>query len=535
MMGVVRRRHALPAGLPVVCSAGEPLNPEAIRWFRDQYGLTVLDFYGLTESYPLVANYPFMEVREGSMGRPMPGWDVQILDEDEQPVARGERGEICLRARSNPHYPLGYWNRPEDSEETFGGDWFHTKDAAEQDADGYYWYAGRADDVIISAGYRIGPFEVESACIEHPAVREAAAVASPDERRGHVVKAFIDPGRGARALRRAGRRDQAIRARPPLGLRVSAPDRVRRRAAEDADRQDPPDRAARARAAASRLTRFARPAVMGVLNVTPDSFSDGGRVSGPGRRARARRADGGRGRGPRSTSAGSRRGPAPQPVSADEELRRVMPVIEQLGRGGDVPVSIDTSKAAVARAGRRRGRGRSSTTSPRCAGIPGMAAVVARVRGRRVPDAHAGEPRTMQDDPRYDDVVAEVKAFLEERLAFAVRAGHPRGARLARPGIGFGKTLEHNLELLRRLDEIVALGRPVVVGASRKRFIGTLTGRAEAERVAGTVAANVMAFERGAHMFRVHDVAGHPGCPGRGECYRGRAAAARRSDPPRNR
>jgi acetyl-CoA synthetase len=132
-----------------------------------------------------------MEVREGSMGRPMPGWDVQILDEDEQPVAQGERGEICLRARSNPHYPLGYWNRPQDSEETFGGEWFHTKDAAEQDEDGYFWYAGRADDVIISAGYRIGPFEVESACIEHPAVRESAAVASQDERRGNVVKAFI--------------------------------------------------------------------------------------------------------------------------------------------------------------------------------------------------------------------------------------------------------------------------------------------------------------------------------------------------------
>jgi acetyl-CoA synthetase len=180
-----------PQDFRVVCSAGEPLNPEAIRWFRDQYGLTVLDFYGLTESYPLVANYPFMEVREGSMGKAMPGWDVQILDEDEQPVGPGLRGEICLRARSNPHYPLGYWNRPEDSEETFGGDWFHTKDAAEQDEDGYYWYAGRADDVIISAGYRIGPFEVESACIEHPAVREAAAVASPDERRGSVVKAFI--------------------------------------------------------------------------------------------------------------------------------------------------------------------------------------------------------------------------------------------------------------------------------------------------------------------------------------------------------
>jgi len=125
------------------------------------------------------------------MGKPMPGWDVQILDEDENPVREGERGEICLRARSNPHYPLGYWNNPEASEETFGGEWFHTNDAAQQDEDGYYWYAGRADDVIISAGYRIGPFEVESACIEHPAVLEAAAVASPDPARGNVVKAFV--------------------------------------------------------------------------------------------------------------------------------------------------------------------------------------------------------------------------------------------------------------------------------------------------------------------------------------------------------
>ncbi|HEV2874586.1 MAG TPA: benzoate-CoA ligase family protein, partial [Thermoleophilaceae bacterium] len=127
----------------------------------------------------------------GSMGRPMPGWEVAILDEDERPLPAGERGEICLRARSNPHYPIGYWNRPEDTEDVFGGAWFHTKDAAELDEDGYVWYAGRADDVIISAGYRIGPFEVESACVEHPAVKEAAAVASPDERRGSIVKAFI--------------------------------------------------------------------------------------------------------------------------------------------------------------------------------------------------------------------------------------------------------------------------------------------------------------------------------------------------------
>jgi acetyl-CoA synthetase len=188
-LGNVAERY--PQKFRIVCSAGEPLNPEAIRWFREQYGITVLDFYGLTESYPLSGNYPFMEVREGSMGRPCPGWDVQILDEDERPVPQGERGEICLRARSNPHYPIGYWNRPEDTEEVFGGDWFHTKDAAMQDEDGYIWYAGRADDVIIAAGYRIGPFEVESACLEHEAVKEAAAVASPDSVKGNVVKAFI--------------------------------------------------------------------------------------------------------------------------------------------------------------------------------------------------------------------------------------------------------------------------------------------------------------------------------------------------------
>jgi acetyl-CoA synthetase len=191
MMAIGDARTRYPQIFRRVCSAGEPLNPEAIRWFRDQYGVTVLDYYGLTESYPLVANYPFMDVREGSMGKPMPGWEVEILDEDENPVVQGERGEICLRARSNPHYPLGYWRQPEETTEVFGGEWFHTKDAARQDEDGYVWYEGRADDVIISAGYRIGPFEVESVCLEHGAVREAAAVAAPDELRGHVVKAFI--------------------------------------------------------------------------------------------------------------------------------------------------------------------------------------------------------------------------------------------------------------------------------------------------------------------------------------------------------
>ena len=244
-----RAKYPLPK-LRNVCSAGEPLNPEVIRWFREQYGLTVLDYYGLTESYPLCGNFPTVEVREGSMGRPVPGWDVAILDEDEQPLPAGERGEICLRARSNPHYPIGYWNRPEDTEEVFGGDWFHTKDAAEADEDGYIWYAGRADDVIISAGYRIGPFEVESACVEHPAVREAAAVASPDPQRGDIVKAFIVLAEGHERERGDGRRDQDLRPRPPVGLRLPARDRVRRRPAEDPDREDPPDRAARGRARA---------------------------------------------------------------------------------------------------------------------------------------------------------------------------------------------------------------------------------------------------------------------------------------------
>jgi acetyl-CoA synthetase len=191
MMAIPDAGTRYPQRFRVVCSAGEPLNPEAIRWFRDQYGVTVLDYYGMTESYPMVANYPFLEVREGSMGKPVPGWDVQVLDGDERPVAAGERGEICLRARSNPHYPLGYWDRPEDTERVFARTWFHTGDAASVDADGYVWYEGRADDLIISAGYRIGPFEVESAALEHPAVREAAVVAAPDERRGAIVKAFV--------------------------------------------------------------------------------------------------------------------------------------------------------------------------------------------------------------------------------------------------------------------------------------------------------------------------------------------------------
>lgn len=178
--------------LRIACSAGEPLNPEVIRWFEQQFGIKVFDYYGLTESYPLCANFPTVEVRLGSMGRPLPGWEIDLLDtESGEKVPQGGLGEICLKARSNPHYPIGYWNRPEDSEEDFGGEYFHTKDVARTDEDGYVWYEGRADDVIISAGYRIGPFEVESAIVELPEVVEAAAVASPDEKRGNIVKAFV--------------------------------------------------------------------------------------------------------------------------------------------------------------------------------------------------------------------------------------------------------------------------------------------------------------------------------------------------------
>src|SRR5215211_5943 len=149
MMGVSEAADLDFANLRLACSAGEPLNPEAIAWWNRTVGCPVLDYYGLSESYPLCGNFPTVEVRPGSMGLPLPGWEVAILDPDEQPVPQGEPGEICLRARSNPHYPLGYWNRPEDSKEVFGGDWFHTKDTARQDEDGYVWYSGRADDVII--------------------------------------------------------------------------------------------------------------------------------------------------------------------------------------------------------------------------------------------------------------------------------------------------------------------------------------------------------------------------------------------------
>jgi dihydropteroate synthase len=253
------------------------------------------------------------------------------------------------------------------------------------------------------------------------------------------------------------------------------------------------------------VTSFQRPALMGVLNVTPDSFSDGGDFLDPAAAAAQAERLAAEGADLIDVGGESTR-PGAEPVTAEEELRRVMPVLEEIGGRGLAALSIDTSKAAVARAALAAGATFVNDVTALRAD-PELAPLVAGA-GADVCLMHMlGEPRTMQENPRYDDVVAEVKAFLEERLEFALTCGIEEEKVWLDPGIGFGKRLEHNLEILRRLDEIVAIGCPIVVGVSRKSFLGALTGRGERERVAGTVAANVLAFERGATMFRVHDVA----------------------------
>jgi dihydropteroate synthase len=250
------------------------------------------------------------------------------------------------------------------------------------------------------------------------------------------------------------------------------------------------------------------PILMGVVNVTPDSFSDGGLFLDPeaavahGERLLAEGAD-------LVDVGGESTRPGAEPVPAELERERVVPVVERLATpSGSAPgarVSIDTSKAAVAEAALAAGANVvNDVTALR--GDPEMAGVVANSGAGCCLMHMRGEPRTMQDDPRYDDVVSDVKAFLEERLGFAVAEGVREDRVWLDPGIGFGKTVEHNLELLRRLGEIVAIGRPVVVGVSRKRFLGALTGREVDERLPGTIAANVLALERGARIFRVHDV-----------------------------
>jgi dihydropteroate synthase len=247
-------------------------------------------------------------------------------------------------------------------------------------------------------------------------------------------------------------------------------------------------------------------AIMGVVNVTPDSFSDGGAFEDPVAAVTHARRLAGEGAAIVDVGGESTR-PGADPVPAAEELERVLPVVDGIaGLGLPVEISIDTMKSSVAAAAIDAGAAYvNDVTAFRH--DPDLAGLVAD-RGVDCCLMHMlGEPRTMQRDPSYDDVVSDVKAFLEERMAAAVAAGVREERIQLDPGIGFGKTVFHNLELLRRLDELAALGRPLVVGTSRKTFLGRLTGRDVTERVHGTTATCVLALERGARVFRVHDVA----------------------------
>ncbi|HEY4280200.1 MAG TPA: dihydropteroate synthase [Conexibacter sp.] len=245
--------------------------------------------------------------------------------------------------------------------------------------------------------------------------------------------------------------------------------------------------------------------IMGIVNVTPDSFSDGGEFFDADlaiAHARELERDG----AAILDIGGESTRPGAEPVGEAEELTRVLPVVEALGAGGtEAQISIDTIKLKVARAAVEAGATFvNDVTAFRHE--PELAGFVAD-NGLDCCLMHMlGEPRTMQRNPRYGDVVSDVKAFLEQRLAFAVAEGIPEERIQLDPGIGFGKTLAHNLELLRRLDELVAIGQPLLIGLSRKTFLGEITGRPPGDRVAATVAANVLAFERGATAFRVHDV-----------------------------
>jgi dihydropteroate synthase len=244
--------------------------------------------------------------------------------------------------------------------------------------------------------------------------------------------------------------------------------------------------------------------LMGVVNVTPDSFSDGGLYLDPeaaiahGLELAAAGAE-------ILDVGGESTRPGAEPVAAEEELRRVVPVIRGLS-DTDCEISVDTSKASVAAAALDAGATIvNDVTALR--GDPEMAPLCAE-RGATVVLMHMlGEPRTMQEDPRYDDVVTDVKGVLAERLAAAVAAGIAEERIWLDPGIGFGKTAAHNMELLRRLGELRELGRPLVVGTSRKSFIGKVDGSAADERLGGTIASSVLAAAEGAEVLRVHDVA----------------------------
>jgi dihydropteroate synthase len=247
-----------------------------------------------------------------------------------------------------------------------------------------------------------------------------------------------------------------------------------------------------------------RPVVMGILNVTPDSFSDGGRFIDPDAAVSRAREMTAAGAGIVDVGGESTRPGAP-PVSSEEELARVLPVVEALGGEFDVPVSIDTRHAVIARVCVDAGASIVNDVS----GFrdPAMVGVAAACDAGLVVMHMLGEPQTMQDEPHYDDVVVEVRDYLLARARELEEAGIARERVALDPGIGFGKTTQHNLALLRGLDAFVQTGYPIVVGASRKRFIGDVTGESEPDRrLAGSVAAAIWSASRGAHVLRVHDV-----------------------------
>jgi len=249
---------------------------------------------------------------------------------------------------------------------------------------------------------------------------------------------------------------------------------------------------------------LATPRIMGVLNITPDSFSDGGRFLAPDAALAEARALVAAGADLIDVGGESTR-PGAAPVAIDEELRRVVPIVARLAAELGVPVSIDTTKPEVMRAAVEAGA--TLINSIDALRAPGALAAAAAC-GVPVCLMHMqGEPRTMQDDPRYGDVVGEVAAFLRERVEAAVEAGIAADAIVLDPGLGFGKTLEHNLELLRGLPRLAELGRPLLVGASRKRLIGELTGRPVEGRAVGSAVVAAFAVARGAQLVRAHDVA----------------------------
>ena len=246
------------------------------------------------------------------------------------------------------------------------------------------------------------------------------------------------------------------------------------------------------------------PAVMGIVNVTPDSFSDGGRFFAADAALEQALALVREGASIVDIGGESTR-PGSELVSLDEELRRVLPVVEALAGSVGVPISVDTMKAEVARRTLAAGAALLNDVSA-LRYDDEMAAVVAE-SGCPVCLMHMqGMPKSMQDDPRYDDVVDEVLAFLEERMAFALARGVREEQIMLDPGIGFGKTVAHNLALLDGLGRFAALGRPVLLGASRKRFLGAILGAEPSGRTIGTVATTVIGYLAGAHVFRVHDV-----------------------------